>query len=67
MDHKANLRQAVEPTGYSQMGDCGKLLNISFLICKMGMIWYSLQSINEMITVIALSTVHGSWRGPSNC
>lgn len=37
MDHKANLRQAVEPTGYSQMGDCGKLLNISFLICKMGM------------------------------
>lgn len=27
---------AAEPTGYSQLGDRVKLLNLSFLICEMG-------------------------------
>lgn len=38
MDHKGNTGVGAEPTGSSQLGDWGKLLNLSFLLCKMGII-----------------------------
>ena len=38
--HAGKAGQAAEPTNYSQLGDCGKLLNLSFLVCKMGTVEY---------------------------
>lgn len=38
MDHMGKTGAGAEPTGSSQLGDYGKLLNLSFLLCKMGMI-----------------------------
>lgn len=38
MEHPGTTGQAAEPAAYSQLGDCGKLPNLSFLIYKMGII-----------------------------